>query len=336
MKKRNILILIILLFIVFGGYYYYDNAQGGYLSYERDFSIKNFKDIRTIFIANRPTGERFVLHKEEDGHWTVNGKRANNIIMKGMVAALHSLVIQYKPSRAAYVNVMHNITSHALKIEAYDSHNRLMKTLYLGGTPADSYGTYAMVAGSDEPFVIHRKLEEGDVRAVFDMREDDLRDPFLFPVSIDDIKEVKVDYPLRPAISYHIRSAGKGYELMPLYPNTPNPPGEPNQSIIQDYLYAFKSVECEGFINANPVRDTIPSVVPYAIVEVRTQDTTLKIQTYPWDQELLQIRLKGELSEKANIFHYICLSKENDLTLVQTPLIEKIFRRYQDFFVSSK
>ena len=338
MKNNRLLFLLLLLIAVGGGVYYWSGSSTDFLKYERNFAIKNFQDIRKIFVAKRLNGYHFILEKGDDGRWTVDGMPANQTVVKGMLATLHDLTIQYKPPRKAYLNVMHNLANHAMKIEVYDKDGNNMKTIYLGGTPPDSYGTYAMLAGSDQPFVIHKKLTDGDVRAVFDLTIDRLRDPFIFPYKPSQIKEVTVEYPYAEGDGFRIQQkAGQSLVISPLAPGASGPTGsEPNQSLLEDYLYHFGKVEVEGFINKNPIRDTLSNVVPFANVHLSTGDKSIVIQVFPFNADKGKIDIKGYSPTSPDFFRYVCKVNDNDLVLVQRPLIEKIFAKYPDFFVMRK
>ncbi len=339
MKNKKYIILLLILLLGGIAYYLSIPKRGDFLKYERDFSIENFRDIHTIFVTKRNPRYHFILEKKAKNRWTVNGMPANMRIVKGMLATLHDLQIQYKPSHKAYTNVMYNLANHALKVEAYDKSGKLMKAFYIGGTPPDSYGSYAMMAGSDQPFVIHRKLMDNDIRPVFDLKVDQLRDPFLFPYKPVEIKSFSVDYPYDSKDGFILkRTKGDDFRLESIDKQQASVPSgmQANQSLMQNYLHKLRKVEIEGFINQHPLRDTLSTVIPFANINLRTADTSFNVQVYPFNAETVKIDIQNYKPGDERFFRYICLINNRDLTLVQRPLIEALFAKYRDFFVLHK
>ena len=82
-------------------------------------------------------------------------------------------------ARSALNNVIKRMAVQNTKVTIY-SNNGDMKTLFIGGETADQLGTFMMIDGAKEPYVIHIPGFNGYLSSRFNCKEDLWRDKKLF------------------------------------------------------------------------------------------------------------------------------------------------------------
>ncbi len=243
-------------------------------------------NVHKIFIAQRD-GSTVTLTRNDD-HWMVNDQfRANANIMKNMMTTLGRVSVKFTPSRAGNEHIIKEMASIGIKVELYGKSDNLIKTYYVGGSTNDELGTYMMMEGSDQPYVMHLPSLEGGLRWRFTPKAENWRDKTLIRAKPDDIKSVSVNYPTRKSEAFKLAVNGKdNFEVVPGNELVTPKGGKVNTNAVHSYLVGFESVIAEGFENVNQGKDSIRLTTPFSILEIEKQSGEKKVvKFFPIDKE---------------------------------------------------
>ena len=114
----------------------------------------------------------------------------------------------------AVIAVKVEIYQQVYRINLFDRiklfrHEKLTKTFYVGDDTSDNMGTYMLMEGSKEPFVMVIPSFRGFLSTRFIPDEDIWRDQTIFKIRLKDIQSVKMEFPLTPDSSFIINKTGK-------------------------------------------------------------------------------------------------------------------------------
>lgn len=273
MKKSGILLLIV---IALGGIaIYYStmvNRSATTMEAQTDFAIADTASIGRIFIADG-SGRTINLDRKPTG-WEVNGKyRAREDAVHTLLKTFKNVYIQRPVAKEAQEQVVRQLAGSAKKVEIFDLKGNWIKTWFVGQGTMDKKGTYMVLetpkwGRAEEPFIMDMRGFIGMLDTRFFLDENEWRSTIVWKYDELTIKEVKVEYPTAPELSFRITYGGGNdihlYEL-----NKPNP--IPFDSLlVKDYLLNFKLGSFENFKTGlpNAVVDSILASPPFQIITV--------------------------------------------------------------------
>lgn len=329
----------LLLFLILGGasaWYLTKGSSSKKTSY--DISDREFatdpSEIYKIFLADRK-GETVTLERKEKG-WIYNKKyKARPGAMRNLLDAIEKIELKYIPPKAAVPGAVKTMVAHGIKVELYDKNNEQIKVYYVGGMTNDEMGTYMIMEGSDNPYVMHIPTWAGGLRARYFMHDDDWRDKTIFGNEVEEIDYVSVDYPKQKANSFELRKVGNDYEVKPLYNTTDIHEKAPSKGKVEAYLVNYKSVVAEAFQNRYPTRDSISALLPFCKIQFKNSDGESKTAefhpiytTKPDGRPLAD----SEVVTGTPVERYHVNLDNEDFMLVQQRVFGKLFWSYDSFF----
>lgn len=331
MNKNTILLL--LAFVGMGGATYYflnnKNDKSTITATDKDFRVEE-KEIYKIFFADR---ENHRITLTRDGHskrFILNGKyTANEGVLKHTMEVLTQIAVRYVPPRAAIENAAKDLAVNGIKVELYGQNDVPLRTFYIGGTTNDGHGTYFIMEGSEQPYVMHLPGFVGEIRPRFSLDEETWRDKTVFEYAPENIKTVSVEYPQQKASSFKISKETFNYSVLPFYDAMPRSNKSLRKGSVQSYLTNFERVIAEGIDNKNEARDSLSRTVPFAIISLTTEKNEQKmVRIFPiLDKDEYGRPIQGKKPDR-----YFAESKEGDFFLVQDNVFRKLFYDYKAFF----
>ena len=228
--------------------------------------------------------------------------------------------MKYIPASAALDGIVKDLSVNGIKVELYNKADQNFKTFYVGGMTNDERGTYFIMEGSNQPYVMHLPYWEGGVKYRFLMRPDDWKDRAIFHQKTDNIKRIAIEYPKQQGKSFQIEKDGSDY-----YVSSPFLDREEkkkiDQSKIDQYLREFVNPQAEAFKNDWPKMDSVRSILPFAIVEYEnTAGDVKQVKFLPIRQEVN--------AERIHVRRYWADCSWGDLLMVQHPVFQKVFLSY--------
>ncbi|MEL6941387.1 MAG: DUF4340 domain-containing protein [Bacteroidota bacterium] len=333
--NKNITILLLLFLTLAGGTAWYmtsekETQQTTLLDWDRKFKVENTDQIHKVFIANR-RGEQVTLERKGD-HWIYNGKyKALPNAIDNLMRAFGEVEMSYKPANAAVPNMVSNLATQGIKVELYDKSGERLKSYYVGGETSDSRGTYMIMEGSEQPYIVHIPTWGGNLRARFNLRGNQWRDKTVLEAKVDDIVSVSVEYPKQKNNSFKLEKEGNEYVVKPFYDVTPTINKAVSQGSVEGYLVNFKSIGAEAFETDNPRRDSVTQTIPFGIITLKkVNGEEQKIKLFPIYNDVEDATKSNEVV--TYVERYFAEVNEEDFMLVQHRVFEKVLWGYNFFF----
>ncbi len=336
--KRNLILLGIILLL--GGVIYYgmqrSNAKNKYadLTADRAFNVEDPETIHQIKISRRT--RKPVLLEKKDGIWYVGEKRANQHMVNNMLQVIRLARIKFIPPNQAVKNIIREVNQVGIQIDLYDKSAELFKSFFVGGNTHDEEGTYFLMQGSIQPYVMERPFVKGGLRDIFLHEEFELWDLYYMLEKGENIKSITVDYPKDKKNAFHVERVGdKEFSLEPVYPTTVKIPRKLNNNTIEAYFSEFEKLSSEAYENDNPRLEEIKAAIPFAIFTITLNDGTEKVLKYYPVLDFLQGSITLGQLEMINLKHierFFMDSNWGDTYLVQKRLCKEIFKGYNYFF----
>lgn len=338
--KRTLILLVIFLLLGGGAFWYLstdDKRNKMTLAgSDRSFALEDMSQLHKIFIAGRK-GERTTLVRDGQGGWTVNGQdKTNPHVVEPLLEVVRNIRIKYKPSENALKNMVNVLATQGSKVELYDEEGNLLKAYYIGGSTADERGTYAIMDGAEQPYVVEIPGFSGNISVRFNRLGDEWRDKTLFAEQVEDIKYLSVEYPKQKNQSFILEAKGSDYDIKPFFDITPKIQRPFKEGSVEAYLVNFENVGAEAFRNKHSGRDSILQTIPFcSITLVNTAEDTTRAVFYPITEEKIttQDRKTGEyVTTGGYIDRYFVLRNQQDFMLAQHIVMQKIFWGYGSFY----
>lgn len=332
-------LLIFILLLAAGGFAAYKlTREDPYstLGKDNDFAVKDTARIGRIFIADR-NGSSADL-KRTGVWWTVNDKyKVNPAVMETLLKTIYGLETQFRPPVEAAKTMVKNLATKSVKVEIYNKENKRIRVFYVGGVTPDESGTYMIMEGEDQPFVVGEKGKDGGIKVSFFTEEEKWRDKGIFRYGVNDLKIVSVEYPKLKNKSFILTKTENGHDVVPFYDGIPKKSSKPNPSRVENYLTGYKRQIAEAFVNKLPRRDSLMQLLPFSILRTEdVQGVRHEIKLYPViptnrDGQALLYEGKPVPHEK-----YYAIVDNKDIMLVQELLFGKLLWSYDYFFDTPK
>jgi len=341
MKRNKIVFIITILLIAFACYFIYKSSKGVSSLTTDDFVISDTSLVTKIFLTDKQNN-KVLLEKNAPGDWTVNKKfAASSDLVSILLKTMLRIEVKSPVAKAARDNVVRRLSSVAKKAEIYQTvyridfwgihlfpHEKLVKTFYVGDATQDNLGTYMLLDGSDDPYIMHIPGFRGFLNSRFSTLENDWRDHTLFNIEMANIKSVQLAFPSSPDSSFIINNVAPGkYTLTALKPKI----------VIPDYdtikllklLTSFVDVKFESLVTDNIIhnKDSIIMTTPFHILTITEMNgKAITIKTFhksaPGDQE--EIDQSNSIYDLDRLF--VQFNQGKDFGLIQFYIFDNILR----------
>lgn len=340
MKKNIIYILIILLLVVAVILINRSKQEAKKTTSDTDFKVANVEEVERIVITDKRGAAD--LRREAD-HWKINGKfRVMPPKMEVLLETIAKLAVHSPVSNIRREAVMKDFESGATKVEIYrKDESKPFKVYYVDGTTEDSKGTYMLmeVEGkkAQKPYVIEIPGFVGILNVRYFTDETEWRDTNIFDYSLEDIKQITVQYPMQPENSFYINAVGAdSFEVHPVR-NVKEKMPVPKiyKEGVVKYLSSFEFLNAEAFANEYPKKDSVLNSMPFASITI-TEKSTYSKQMLVFHMPLGK-RSKTQFDQSGGRLphdldrYYASINGGKDFVIIQDFVFGKIFRKYSDF-----
>jgi len=336
MGKNLILFVVLLLFagLAWFGFNYNSNSNTSSIDItDREFAVENIEDVQRIKLTRR-SGRVVDLQKDGKAWYVgVDKKKVSDNVMSNLTNVIKNIQIKFIPPAKYNEKIINEINRIGTQVDIYDKNEKLMKSYFVGGNVPDG-GTYFIMQGKTQPYVMERKVGYGGVRDLFIYLEEEIYDKAIWNVDTDKITSVTIDYPKDKQESFKIQRTADGFVIDPLYKTTRRNPILANQNMLKAYVDGFDSVYSESNENDNKLFSQLKTLVPFAIMSFDMEDGSSKtIKLFPVNQ-FLDEHEEMSAMEKANLLYlerFFVVTDWGDLYAAQKRLIIKLFRGYSYF-----
>ncbi len=307
------------------------NASGSHVSWDMDFAVQNTEDITRIFIADR-SGKKVTLERK-DGYWLYNNQfKARPTAVQTLLETISKVTVLYIPPKVAEASMVKSLAAEGITVEIYGKNQERLKRYYVGGVTNDERGTYMIMEGAEQPYVMHVPSFIGQLRVRYLLDPDDWRDRTVFAEKPENIQSIAVEYPQQKSASFILEKVDKAsYQVRPYFSTTPVSKAPQRKGLAEAYLLQFEQLASEGFETDNPKRDSVTALVPFAIVTLLRTDSSRQVTRF-WPISIEQRVTDGT---PYVIRYYTEIDHGKDFLMTQDHVFGPIFRSYQFFFGSS-
>lgn len=301
---------------------------------ERQFGIAEIDQVHRIFIADRK-GHKVNLTRGGITGWLADGKPANSNIMKNLEDAVKYLEVQSLPTPQAKPNMINNLAAQGILVQAFDKDNNKLRGYYIGGGNHDETGTFAIVEGSEEPYVVHVDHFTGNIRQRFTHWEDEWRDKVYFRIDPEKVETFSIEYPKQRDKSFVLTRKGSDFSIAPFY-DTGQPVREVSRGIAEGILARYEKYYVNRYENRDEKSITeAKTLLPFAIISIKQEGMDVQeMQVYPRyvGKSFYHEAKTGALRENSGLEAYTAfINGGEDWVLLNVETLEPLMAGYSSF-----
>lgn len=160
--KRNLILLVILILVSISLYFSIQKKGNSSSTNDRNFAIKSIDDVGEILLGDYK-GHRTSI-KRINGEWMVNDTYpVNKRRFAVLERTLTDIEIKYIPTALESKTAIKQISSYPIQAKIFDRQGQEIRSYIIGGTNANGSGTYMIMDGSDQIYVMHLSYMYGAV-----------------------------------------------------------------------------------------------------------------------------------------------------------------------------
>jgi hypothetical protein len=344
MKKNRVTLIITLMLLFAAAGLFITNSYTTLRKGVSDFSIEDTSSVTKLFLADKNNNE-VLLERMPDGSWMVDGKyTAQSAKVSFFLKTLADLEVRSPVPLAARNNVITRMAVIAKKIEIYQVRPRinifnkitlfprekLTKTYYVGDVTQDNQGTFMLMEGADEPYIVHIPGFRGFVSTRYSTIIADWRDYTVFKTPISKLQSVRVEFPLQSGQSYRFDlQDNRNISLHTLPENLTVEVFDTIRAL--NFLSAFEDIRFESLLEHLVERDFIDSVsatIPKTIITVTDRDGRVnRVKIFAKKSFAPLLAEDGARMEPVDLDRaYALVNDEEDFVLIQYYVFDRVTR----------
>ena len=227
------------------------------------FSVSDTAAVDKIFVALR-SGEQHTLTRVARNYWRLDNRYDARLDMVQMLlTTIARQRVKAPVPRAARNSVVRALAGNGTKVEVYQQGQRAT-TFYVGGATNDRLGTYMILEGAKDPYVIHIPGFEGYLTTRFLLTPRDWRSIPIFTTLLPALQRIEVVAAGAPARTFAVARTAAGSFAIADFPKA-------DSLLLKSYATQFSSVFGQVFVDSasRPAVDSIMRRPPGFVVTVR-------------------------------------------------------------------
>ena len=271
------------------------------------FSIMDTGAITRIFMADMYEN-KVLLTKTNTGWMVDNCKPAYELKINELLTTLTSIRVAQPVAKNAQNSTIKMLAIEATKVEIYAKKpllklfglrlfckERLIKTYFFGDATQNNLGSFAMLEGMSEPYIVYKPGFRGYITPQFSPKPIDWYSPRVFSTKLTRIQNASfIDFD-NPENSFYVEKSGP--RTFSLFDSEKKIVSDYDTTLLINMLSEFRERNYEQFLpNISPsLKDSIINLFFYKIIsvtDVDNQTVTLK---------LYHAVNKGELHEDGDL-----------------------------------
>lgn len=343
MKKNRTILLVVLALGIIAAALFFTDTWSTLKKSDSEFAVADTSLITKIFIADKNNNEVTLL-RGEDGKWLVNGEAAQHEKIYAFLKTLTDLRVRNPVPLVARDNVITRMATLAKKVEVYQMRPRIslfnlvelfprekrVRTFYVGDVTADNQGTFMLMEGSEEPYVVHITGFRGFVASRFSTLDYEWRDYSVFHAGLGDIRSIRLEFPSEPQQSHRVEVSDEKEVRLIRLSDSQVVNGYDTLRMLS-FLTSFADVRFEALLNKQidpHVIDSVLSTRPKTVLTLTTRDgreNTVKIYYKKGFAELYME--DGAALEPFDLDRaYASVNEGKDFVLIQYFVFDKVTR----------
>ena len=218
-KYRNSLILTGIL-VVIAAFMVLNKRSGTFRKDSNTFAISDTSNVTKFFLADK-NNNTVLVERTANGSWLLNKKyEVNPTMVQVMLKTFISIDIKDPVAKSVRNTIIRLMAGKSVKTEIYQRvyrinlfdliklfpHEKLTRTYYVGDATMDNSGTFMLMEGSEEPYIVNIPGFRGFVATRYSAMEADWRSHSVFRFRVP-------FWQLNRKGSASNRDRGRGYTL---------------------------------------------------------------------------------------------------------------------------
>lgn len=191
--KRLVWLVLILLLMSGTAYFLIKRNEAnkqGMVSADRGFTVKSIEELDKIVIKHNKLQPMVFTHVGKS--WLLDGKyEVSQSVFVNIEKVLLNMKLLYIPPIASTNNILESISKNGIQVDLYNGDDEPFKMFHLGSDTQKGDGTYMVMAGSNQPYVMHLPGLGGGLRSRFEQPTKNFRDKFIYKFPADQIENIK-------------------------------------------------------------------------------------------------------------------------------------------------
>ena len=322
MKNNRLLLLLAVLLLLGAGIWWLtrraDTADSTLDVAATAFSVQDTAAVDKIFVALR-SGQTHTLRRVAGSLWRLDERYdARPDMVRMLLETIHRQRVRTPVAHAARNTVVRGLATTGIKVEVYQ-HGQRATTFYVGGATNDRLGTYMILEGVEDPYVVHVPGFEGYLTTRFLLTPHDWQTLPVFTTLLPGLESIAVEAPGQPARTFTVRRAGTGFGVE----------GLPTADTARVLAYAsqFSHLYAQEFVDSTSrhYADSVMRQPPGYVVTVRARG----------QQPPARIRLWAIKDNQDSMFG-LTDRDPNAPLVVQTYIFNRVLVNRTDFVASKK
>jgi hypothetical protein len=232
---------------------------------ETAFTVTDTASVTKIFISSK-NGASNTLTRQPNGRWLLTDKfEARQDKINGLLETMNRMEVKRPADKVSRNLAIRDFATLGRKVEVYQN-GKLSKVFYVGQTTDDNLGTYFIMEGSENPYVLHIPGFNGFINTRFDITEPTWRSVPVFRSNAQSIQELKVEYVGDPKSSFTVSQNNGQYVVSGLK--------ETDQENVKAYLDNYNFINGLYFLTnpQNHISDSLALSKPLAVITLKDTD----------------------------------------------------------------
>jgi len=315
------------------------------------FALDDTANVTRIFMSDK-NNNTLTLTRKGPAEWIVNDKFSASGFNVGMLLqTMLEIEVSMPVAKAARNNVIRQMAANSVKVEIYQEvyrinlfnsihmfrHEKKTKVYYVGGATQNNLGSYFLMEGSEEPYVVHLPGLRGFVTPRYMPIEKYWRDYTVIKRTLPAIRSVTVEVPGAPQESYLIENTRTSFAFLS-YPERTPVQGRIDTLTIMNFLNGFRNLNYEVLLNdiGKARRDSILRLPPFVNITVTdTAGITTVIRTFRRPADPGATDMNGKPLPYDMDRFYALINDGQDLVLAQFFVFDRVLRP-RSFFLKKQ
>ncbi len=342
MKRNRIFLITTIILLIVAIVLVFTNTSST-LNSDADYAVKDTASITKVFMVDK-NNQSVLLQRINSGEWKLNGEYlAHQFNVNRLLETIKDIQVRTPVARKARNNILSRMSATSIKVEIYQEKPRidifglkfwprevLEKVYYVGGPTQDNRGTFMIIEGAEDPYIVHIPSFRGFVAAIYSPDEDDWRDHTVFKTKLNEIESVSVDFTENQGESFTVYNTG--LDNFKLQTKLDGVEKAFDTLRMISYLTSFADIRYEAILNNKIEQDYIDSVaaspVAHIITLINKSGDTTKMVTHRkkgfselYDDEKGIQLVPFDLDRL-----YAIINNERDFVLIQYFVFDKVLR----------
>jgi hypothetical protein len=300
---------------------------------DRGFTVNSMNDVNKIVI--RHVKLQPLIFTRGENNWLVNGTYdVDPGVFVNIEKVLTGMQMLYIPARNATTTILESLKSNGIQVDIYNNEDdrEPVKMFFVGTDTQKGDGTYMILGGSSQPYVMHLPGLAGGLRSRFEQPAINFRDKFIINNVHGSITSLTMEYPGDYRSSFKISENKGAWKIQSLVTENSNTSLFPNQNMIASYVSRFEKLGAEMFITDELTKKEIRKNLPAAILTIQNTEDVKKVYRFYGYEDITEnkgfAKTPAEIRNQNRLFVDI---DSKDMLTAQNRVFSRIFMSLDNF-----